>query len=376
MSFQYKIHKYQQKSKELLKKIQCGGNGDDIYEKLRSDLPMSSLDMSKLLIPLVKPLKWFHAPSEKEVDYDIFSLSSNPFNVTSYWHTDLTPHNGPRKDGKEITINCGGCLRTSKLDQRFSLENPILEHHVDQHLFRVSREYLYTYNLRTCSVIALMQDDYVGMMHIDAASDPKDILEYIDTFEKNVGKFNERLKIFGFFNEDIFRDGLDYRNQFSGIYELIIKQYHKYGKMVFENIHMNLPHLDGQYNVSFDARLYIFCIPRLGIRCFYSNAKTSNVSRYVTYEDTKLYVKVYEQQLDRCDKIVAKLKHVFRYNLMNEITHTLNNSRQDVPEDDIYGYLEYLLSYVNEENEPIVCVKLSEFLEDRGINSNYFLLAN
>lgn len=368
MLYQYKLYKYQQKNKLLI-----GGNRNEItpqkqhlivifielYDKIIDNQPFIGKNIAISLQRLVSKHMWLHIPSIEDVGYDIFS-KPNHFNVTDFWHDVLQPHSG----NPDKTI-CNGCSSLSKLDQRSSNTNPYISHHVDQHLFRISTEYLYTYNLVTCSTLILMQNGYIGMMHIDAGNNYDDIMEFINTFEETVGNFDRTLQIHGFLNGEIFDDINN--DTLLPIYCLISNQYKIFGHSIFSNIWMNLPQYftDKQY---ISMTLYIFAIPNGQIKGFYCDVN-SNVEQY-SFEVRP--IKIYEQQLPKPQIIVDRLKEYLPTHLLIELIDYIG-THHEITEKNLYDLLEYTIAPFDDVNGDNI-LKLKQFLINHDFDPNYFLL--
>lgn len=364
MSYQYKLHKYQEKNKLLI-----GGNDEEIqqhfinvfvkmYDDIRKDPQIIDINIAFALKKLVNKHTWLHIPSIDDINHDIFS-SPNQFNVTKYWHPDLKPHSGISNK-----IVCSGCASTSKMDQRLSDTNPYLSHHVDQHLFRISNEYLYTYNLVTCSTLILIQNGYVGMMHIDSGNRYEDIIEFLETYKNAVRSFDQTLKIHGFLNGEIF----DEMNKFLlfPVYDLIVRQYEAYGHTIFKNILINLP---SSVNLSrIPMSLYIFAIPNGDVKGFYIDIRGS-VPHYIseTYS-----IKIYEQQLASPKVIVERLKKILDASLLILLIKHIGTSH-DITEENLYDLLEYTLEGVIDDGSNAI-LKTTQFLISQGLNPDKILL--
>jgi len=361
MNFKYKFFKYKSKNKHLLNNNNSlyGGELTDekniiikefinLYDNTLNSYTTSNA-LSYLLHKLISKHKWLHCPSIYDIGMDIFMLNKNPFDVTKYWHSSLDPHNG--NDSEKI---CKNCSTFSKFDKRVSLENPQVNHHVDQHLFKISDNYLYTYHLVTCSALILIQNNKVGLMHIDASNTSEHINEFINTFENNVGEFDETLQIHGFFNNEIY-DPYTF-DILIDIYGLILEQYNIYGHKIFSNVFINLPK-DKKDKPYIPRTLYIFAFPTGEIKGFYVD-ENSNIEKYV-YDDNFIYV--HEQQCDTPDNIIKKLKNIYTPNQIKIFINTINNSI-NISESDAFDFLNYAIS----SNKSVYLIKLHDYL----INTN------
>jgi hypothetical protein len=372
MSYQYKLHKYLQKNKLLI------GAGDtnfslekqrylndflSLYNDIIKNPDSVTKDIAVLLYYLVSRHTWLHIPSIKDIGYDIFNVKQNNFNVTTFWHEDLRPHDMMGSQ-TQIHFDCPGCGKQSKLDQRISSENEYVRHHVDQHLYRISTEYLYTYNLVTCSALILIQDGYVGMMHIDAGNTYDDITEFIREFELKVGSFTSTLKIHGFFHNEIY----DKINKFLLIplYGLIVTQHTNYGNVIFDNILINFPSslTDKPY---ISQSLYIFAFPSGDIKGFYVDIH-SNVLRYDFF---KHFVKIYEQQLTSPEIIANRLTKVMSSDFLTELI-TYIGTTISLTEENLTDVLSYVIAPDTTRIDEILILK--DFLEYYRLNPDHFLL--
>lgn len=376
MCFKNKLYKYQQKNKLLF-----GGSSNEekitaflnLYDEYIANPQSVSKDIAIALNSLIRQnkLRWLHIPTVDDIGHDIFSYETNIFNVTEYWHKTSLPHDKSQfkryYPDKEYVLdeNCPGCLTSNKFDKRTSVENPLVSHHVDQHLFRISRDYLYTYNLVTCSCIILIQNDVVGMMHIDSYSHPLDIREFIHEFSNEVGTIDHNLKIYGFLNNEIFDEINKY--QLTPIYELIVSQYKKYFQNVFNNISINLP-THATDKVMTSQGLYIFAIPRIGVKGFLANA-TSKMPKYY-HSIYYLSNYIYEQQLARPSIIVDRLKKALSNELLLELARFVGT--RGLEDTELIEGLSYLIVPDTSDIDEILRVK--EFLETRGYTPNLFLL--
>lgn len=356
MIYEYKLFKYQTKNKLLIN----GGNGElteaknsliftfiEMYKQIVENPDFLSKSISVVLNRLINKHKWLHIPSLHDVGLDILNQQSNPFNVTKYWHNTLRPHSKIYFD-----TACENCSTMSKLDKRSNESVPQLAHHVDQHLFKISKNYLYTYNLITCSCLILIQNNVVGMMHIDAGNTKDDILEFFEKFQLETGELNETLKIHGFFNNEMY-DAINGEVLFS-IYELIITQYNKYGHNIFSNIFINLPfhELD---KPNLDALLYIFAFPDNNIKGFYVDCE-SEIEKYTF---TEHFIKIHEQKLKNPDLMVKTLKSIISKNQCKIIINAIDNGRE-IEDSESYDFLVYLLE-IDANNILILKNYLSSF---------------
>lgn len=367
MLFQYKFYKYQEKNRLLI-----GGNGDELtpqkqqlidtfielYVNIRKNPHSININIAIALKKLIKKHTWLHVPSIDDVGHNVFT-KPNYFNVTKFWHPNLQPHSGASN-----TLFCPGCLSTSKLDQRSSDLNPYISHHVDQHLFRISDKYLYTYNLVTCSTLTLIQHGYIGMMHIDAGNTYEDMIEFLNEFKNTVGSFDQTLKIHGFFNGNIF----DETNKFIllPVYDLIFRQYNTFGHSMFENILMNLP-FTATSMPNIPMSLYIFAIPDGSIKGFYIDS-SENIPQYISGVHL---IKIYEQQLLKPEIISNKLKQTLDISLLIELVNYIG-VRYEVTTENVFDLLNYAIEPI--ENEIDNILKIKQFLMDHNFDPKYFLL--
>lgn len=240
INYKYKLNKYISKKNKLLTKIHFGGN-----------YSLSVIDFVKKLESINK-IKKLEIPTDSDIGIQLFD--------TNFFIDDKFIYNDA-----EIIFR-----ERKKIDDRQYDENELVIHHVNQHLYRISDSFLYTYNLRTCSAIILLFEGIVGMMHVDIHNTLNDGYDFINDFKLRCKVDDKilfkKLKIFTFINPDSFEQVLS-NSPFGALLRLIDNGFS------IENIY---------FSDEIDPFMYIFIIPNRGLYGFIAN-EIGNIPKYVIY---------------------------------------------------------------------------------------------
>jgi hypothetical protein len=274
-------------------------------------------------------------PSKDEIGIDKDELiKKNPFNMGDAWDDGKDHKRGifktdisiPLKNTKmlknkntrtkllitQADLSKKNNLSNINYNEKYDLLNinynekyEYLINHVEQHRYKISNHFLYTYSLQGCSMFGLKYRKIVGMMHIDYSNTSSDVSKFISNFIKEVIEeyrdINyDYLNIYLLPKNDSLKDKFTYKNQMYPIIKFIIRIYRKHPN-IFKKFYMtSVQKIWGS--------LYLFLIPDVGLRGFDTIDHKKIIPKYF---DSGSHMKIIGQSYNLSKYIFNKLERFF-----------------------------------------------------------------